>query len=426
MNREMLKGKRLLILGGISHMIDVVNTAKNLGVFTIVTDFDSESPAKKISDKSYDISTTDIDALETIGRLERIDGVFSGFEDKNTFNALELCKRLNLPFYATKDQLEVSSNKSKFKEYCKKYNIPTVETYRIDDIKNVEIKDIEYPVIVKPVDNYGSKGITICNNFPELSNAILKAKSFSKTQTYTVEHFYTGYGVEMYYTVQNGKAYLSAMTDRYICDQGFGLPPLPIATMFPSKHLHHYIETIDPFVRDMIVGLEIKNGLVAFQAVLEEANIYLYEMAFRLTGEKHYQIVKKETAIDLLEMMVELAILDSFDLYNISSDKFDAIPLPACNLSLLVKQGKISNIQGIQQLLKIPEVVDYIQQLYTDDTVSTIGDYNQMFIRINIVAANEKRIFEIIDEINSTLKVTSETGENMIITRFSQKMFDVL
>ena len=117
MKRDKLKGKRLLILGGISHMVDVVNTAKALGIYTIVTDYDKESPAKKISEKSYDLSTTNIDSLEKIAKDERIDGVFTGFEDTNTFSALELCKRLGLPFYATKKQLDISSNKSNFKKY---------------------------------------------------------------------------------------------------------------------------------------------------------------------------------------------------------------------------------------------------------------------------------------------------------------------
>ena len=73
----------------------------------------------------------------------------------------------------------------------------------------------------------------------------------------------------MYYTIQNGNVYLSAMTDRYVCDQGQGVPPLPIATMFPSQHLNYYLETVDSSVRDMITGLGIKNGVVGFQAVLD-------------------------------------------------------------------------------------------------------------------------------------------------------------
>ena len=90
-------------------MIDVVKKAKEMGLYTIVCDYSPTSPAKLFADKAYDVSTIDINLLEDIARKEKVDGVFAGFEDLNTWNALKLCKRIGKKFYASEEQLEITS-----------------------------------------------------------------------------------------------------------------------------------------------------------------------------------------------------------------------------------------------------------------------------------------------------------------------------
>lgn len=112
--------KTILFLGGFPQMIDVIKTAKKMGINTIVTDMDPNSLAKKHADKAYDVSTNDIDSLERICKEEHVDGVFNGFEDFNIHIALKLCKRLQLPFYANENQLKIITNKDEFISECKK------------------------------------------------------------------------------------------------------------------------------------------------------------------------------------------------------------------------------------------------------------------------------------------------------------------
>ena len=156
--------KKLLILGGFPQMIDIVMTAKQMGVFTIIADNNPASPAKRFADKSVDISTANVDFLENLCIQEGVDGVFTGFEDFNIHIACELCSRLGLNFYATKEQLKVVTNKIVFKDTCRKYDVPVIEQYTLEEA----IADGRYPYIIKPADSYGSRGITICRNDKEL------------------------------------------------------------------------------------------------------------------------------------------------------------------------------------------------------------------------------------------------------------------
>ena len=183
-----------------------------MGVFTIIADNNPASPAKRFADKSVDISTDDVDFLENLCIQEGVDGVFTGFEDFNIHIACELCSRLGLNFYATKEQLKVVTNKIVFKDTCRKYDVPVIEQYTLEEA----IADGRYPYIIKPADSYGSRGITICRNDKELETGYKKAVSISKTDTAIIERYIDySYGTELFYTVVSGKIHLTVTADRY-------------------------------------------------------------------------------------------------------------------------------------------------------------------------------------------------------------------
>lgn len=408
-----------MILGGISHMIDVVETAKQMGIYTIVCDYSVDSPAKQIADSAYDVSTTDIDALYQIAITERVDGVFAGFEDLNTWNALRLCQRLGLPFYASEEQLLLTSNKRNFKQFCRSMDVPVVYEYKLDNMEDIErLLPEDFPLIVKPVDSYGSRGITVVHNKTELCDAYEKARSFSKSNKFVVEKFFQGAGVEFYYTVINGNPYLSAMTDRYVIDQGFGVPPLPTATIFPAKDMDYLYDKYDARIKHMIRQMGVKNGLLLFQSVKDADNIYIYEMAFRLTGEKHYQIVKNEVGTDLLQFMIRLSLGEDVSNTKLYLCDKSCLPKPACNLAVLVGKGKIDSIKGLEEIIAKKEIVDYIQTLYKGDVVDKIGNYGQIIFRFNMVANSHKELIDILEYIEDNLKVLSPDGKNMVISHF--------
>ena len=77
-------GKKLLILGGTTLSINIVETAKNMGIYTIVMDMSPDSPTKKVADKAYDISTANVDDVVSIAKQEQVDGIFTSYEDFNT------------------------------------------------------------------------------------------------------------------------------------------------------------------------------------------------------------------------------------------------------------------------------------------------------------------------------------------------------
>lgn len=420
--------KKILILGGYTHMIDVVETAKRMGLYTIVADRDTGSPAKAAADKSYDVSTHDTDVLADIARAEGISGVFSGFDDINTWHALALCEKLGLPFYATKEQLAICSNKDQFKEHCRKFGVPVIEEYEIEEsLREEDFSRFIYPVIIKPVDSYASQGITVCYSADELKEGYTKAVRYSKSGKVIIERFIDNpYGVMMFYTVLDGQVVLSAMTDRHVHKQYKEHPPLPTATIFPSRHLDHYIQTLDADVRDMIRGMGIQNGVLFIQSLYENGQYYFYEMGFRLSGTQYYTIVEKQTGINLLELMLDYATGGGLDRYEIGKFDFGYTKFPACNLSILLEGGTIKEIVGLEKIKENPAVVSYIPVQEAGEKVEITGTYAQMLGRFNIVAPDKNEFKQLLDEINRSLHVVSTEGKEMIIGHYKPSKLETL
>ena len=411
--------KKLLILGGFPQMIDIVMTAQKMGVYTIVVDKDNSSPAKRFADKSVNLSTDRVDDLEKLCRDEGVEGIFTGFEDFNIHIACALCSRLGLPFYGTPDQIETVTNKIRFKNACRAYGVPVIEQYTI----NEAITEGKYPYIIKPADSYGSRGITICRSADELKQGYEKAREASRSRSAIIERFLdSDHGVELFYTVVNGRIHLTVTADRYTVRNGETTVPLPVAEVFPSKHRVELLTKVDGNIRGMLQGMGIQNGLVLIQALCSEepdgSDYFIYEMAYRLTGEQHYRMVEKQHGISLGQMMIRLALGEDISTFDTELIDDEAFTKPSVNLAILLNSGKIEKISGLEKVYQIDEVISYNLTHADHDVVQASGDYSHMLIRVNMVANSFINLRRAIDEVAEYVSVVSDEGENMLSARF--------
>ena len=127
-----LAGKKLLILGGNPETGVLVDIANTLGIYTIVIDPNSKSPAKQFAKKHYNIDGFDIPNLTKVANDEKVDGVLVGVADILVKPYLQLCENLKLPCYATTDIIEALSSKDGFMEACNSYGILTLPSFNLD------------------------------------------------------------------------------------------------------------------------------------------------------------------------------------------------------------------------------------------------------------------------------------------------------
>ena len=397
-------------------MIDIVAAAKSMGLFVIVVDRDPLSPAKRFADLALHISTSEIDLLEQVCRKEGVDAVFTGFEDYNIHVAQRLCNRLGLPFYATEEQLACVTNKLAFKQQCKKYGVPIIEQYSLREA----LEQGKYPYIVKPADSYGSRGITVCRTAEELADGCRRAESVSSSHTAIIVRFINhDHGVELFYTAVDGNLHLTVTADRYTVRNEETTVPLPVAEVFPSRHSRKLHERLDPPIRKLLKGLGIRTGLVLIQALYDgEGGYYVYEMAYRFTGEQHYRLVERQRGVKLSQMMIKAALGESVSEYDTPLLDEACFDHPSINLALVLKPGRIKRIGGLKSVFLIDEVISYNLTHADGDEIAASGDYSQMLIRVNMVACDYDALCRAVELVDEYVTVESEDGKDMLAAHF--------
>ena len=189
-NNSKLEGKKLLILGGNPETGVLVKTANDLGIYTIVIDPNPDAPAKLYAKKHYNIDGFDILSLAKAAKAENVDGVLVGVADILVPPYLQLCAVLNLPCYASSDIIEALSSKDGFSKACQEYGVESIPSFTLDEhFYQVDLERIKYPVLVKPVDNGGGVGMSVCVNEAELIIGVKNALNHSRKKVFLTEKY---------------------------------------------------------------------------------------------------------------------------------------------------------------------------------------------------------------------------------------------
>ena len=418
-----LSGKRLLFMGATDMMKSAVILAKSMGITTIVVDYNEKSPAKAFADKSYLVSTANIDEILKICKKEGIDGVFFGYSELNQYYTLDICTKLNLPFYADKNQINILANKKNFKNYCKKFNITVVPEYNINNIN-------ELPVIVKPVDSYSGKGISICYDLKELKECIDQAINESKTKSYLIEKYmdpdkYDVVGI--YYSIQNGIVALSSMADR-IMYKFNNNRQLNTALIYPSVYLDRYLATEDKAVKDMIKDMGIQNGTIFIEGCVDKEKFYFWEAGFRLCGAEQDILPTYINKVNIKKMLICHALtgkMDDKDNMALEDPYFKN--KKACNGIIFLNKGMVTKISGVDEIKKLDGVINFSQLKSVNDKITDkdIGTLNQSFARFHIVADSIEELKELIYKILNKIIVLDENGNNMILNTFDENTLNL-
>lgn len=413
-----LKGKKLLILGANPETVPLIETARDLGIYVIATDNNPEAFAKKFANESFNVDGMDVDGLVELVKERSIDGVLVGVADRLIEPYIQVCDALGLPCYATAEQCKVFTDKEKFDEACKKFNIATIPNYEYDQILSVRNWD-EYPLIVKPVDGNSGKGMSICHSKEELKLGVEKARQASKRGRYLIEKFMNCEDMFIYYTFKDGDVLVSAIADRYTSNEQGDLGRVCIGAIYPSKHAELYFKKVHPKMLGFFESLKITNGILMIAAFVENNEIFFYDPGFRLQGEAPNIHVEEICKYDHKEMLIQQALGYPFGEKSLSelvsyrfNQEFTA------TLWILSKVGTIKEIRGINALQKDSSVFKIVQRLFEGDAVNSnmIGTEAQVVMRVYVKAKSKIELLRLIDEHSFNLKIIGKNEEVLSMT----------
>ena len=415
-----LKNKKLLIIGGDSFSVDIVKTAQSMGIYTIVTDwYDTKrSPAKLVADEYWNTSIEDYESLTKQIKEHHVDGILTGFTDSYLLAYQHLCEINNLPSYGTKEQFEILTNKALYKEWCKKFNVPTIQQYNATD------PDIQFPVIIKPVDGSGSRGLHVCHNQEELQDAIAASKKSSRQGEVIIERYMTGREVTIFWTFVDGKYYLSAIGNRHVKqNQGENVIPLPVGYTFPSIVIPKYQSEVEEHAKQMFSELGIQNGMMFMQCKVEGDTCYVYDIGYRLTGSMEYKILEVVSGYNPLKMLINFALTGKMTDEDISTKVNPATMSPCYNVSCLCAPGTIAEINGCDTLMQEDGVIDSILTHFSGETITEEmkGLLTQITVRVLGSVKNQDELFSTMKHIGETIQIISTDNRQLLLPGIQQE-----
>lgn len=414
-----LQGKRLLIVGGNNVLDEIVRFAKESSITLVSAGNIRNSKIHEISAEQYYVDVTNEDIMKQLIIEKDIDGVFSCSSESVIPHSIKYLKDLGMYCYATLEQWNMLMNKRNLKDLCKKYDIDVIPEYKINsDTMEVMEKPI-YPIIVKPADNGGSFGITVCNESSMLNAAINHAYAHSKCHQILIEQYIIGkyYQLEIY--LQNGKAYLAYTKERIFYKEQEGSPKQPFIDIYPSKEENRIRESLYPKFAQLLLDLGISDGMVQLQGLLDEEHIYVMDIAYRLSGGMDYRPVYHEKGINIVENYLEHSLNGNW------TGNFEVLLQPYSHyyatLCPGLKNGLITKIEGIEEIKSLDYVYDYFQYYDEGDQMTCSGRFQQTFCRIFICCNSYEELMKNTRNVMALIRVIDDKGSDMLLHSINEE-----
>ena len=310
--------RTLLLLGGSAQQIIAIETAKRMGLRTVLCDYLPDNPGQYHADKFYQVSTTDKDAILKVATAENIDGILAYASDPAAPTAAYVAEKLGLsgsPY----ESVEILCNKDRFRQFLKENGFCTPEASgyssideAIDDLRS---NKFAFPVIVKPVDSSGSKGVSRIDDIAEAKDKLKYAMSFSRSQRIIVEEYVEKYG---YQIAGDGLSIDGNLVFRYFANDHFDPkcvnPFVPISASFPYNMPQEVQDKVHNEIQRLLSLLKMETTTYNFDLRIDkDYNVYLMEVAPRDGGNYIPDIIKYATGVDLVECSIKAAIGDPID-----------------------------------------------------------------------------------------------------------------
>ena len=290
--------KKVLILGVASVQMDAVSVLKDMGCETFTCAMAKDGPAADVSDHFEIINILDVEKIISYIKENEIDAVYSTGSDLAMPIACSISERLSLPHFVSAETAYTCNHKDAMRaaltQECKG-NIP----HRVLD--QIEQLDLPYPLILKPSDSQGQRGIFLIHSQKEFEEHFEEAKAFSRDKKVIVEKYIDGPEISVNAYLVDGEIKFLVASDRETWPEYTGLIHKHIV---PAQALSAVgYERLKEVVADACRRTGIQNGPAYFQIKVEADYPYIIEMTPRLDGCHMWKILSMATGINLMELV---------------------------------------------------------------------------------------------------------------------------
>lgn len=343
--------KALVVAGGIAQAA-LVQELKKRGIYTILADRNPKAVAVAYADAFFPVSTLDEEGIYQLALSEKVDFVVTACADQVLEVVAKVSERLGLPCYIDHHTATLVSDKKYMKDIFVKNGVPTAKHVVMGVFEEEKVKDFQFPLIVKPVDSYSSRGVRKVLNDEEMRQAFEEAVVISRSKTAIVEEFIEGEELTVDVYVENGVAHVLTVSisdkiadkDRFVIYRTKN--PAPITDAVKAQ--------IADTAQKIADGFGLKDSPMLIQLICDGKRISVLEFCARTGGSIKFRLIKKASGFDVIEAVADLTLGKKPHVGElVSESKY------ITNTFLYCRPGVFDHAEGFEELKKEGVITEY-------------------------------------------------------------------
>lgn len=398
--------KALVIAGGLPQ-IELIKQLKERGIEALLADGSPAAVARPYADKFYHVDVFDIETIKKIAIDEKIDFLITVCADQVLLVVAEVSEMLGLPCYIDFETGKNVSDKIRMKRIFKQSDVPTTDYVETDHLDMDVIGKLRFPLVVKPVDAYSSKGVRKAENLEELKQYYEEAQRIGRSGRVIVEEFFEGAEISVDAFVVNGKAKILNVTnsekvkdkDRFVIFRG----------RYPAKVTHVVMSQIEDVAQKIADGFGLVNSPLLVQLLANEDRVSVLEFCARTGGNMKYLLIKYASGVDVIGATLDITLGKTPDL----SPKFGRHDV-VVNDFVYCKPGIFDHFEGFEELEKEGVINEFHPVRLKGTQMRGVTCSSDRIAGMNIVADTIEEYNAKRAKINATVKVIDINGEDIM------------
>lgn len=398
--------KALVLCGGLPQ-IALIKELKKRGITTLLADMNDKVPAREYADEFYKVSVLDVDAIRKLAVDTKVDFLITVCADQVLQVVAEVSEDLNLPCYIDFATAQNVSKKSYMKNVFVKSGVPTSRYVVMDRFEEEKIKSLNYPIIVKPVDAYSSRGVTKVYDIDQLKEAFEIAINISRSKNAIVEEFVEGREISVDVYVEEGIAHILCMTELYkIGEDGKFIIN---RSMLPADIGDNIKMQIKDTAQKIAEGFNLKNTPMLIQLISDGEKISVVEFCARTGGGVKFLMIKKFSGFDVVKAVVDLTLgIKPHVGETTGNNKITINEFVYCN------PGVLQEIGGFSELLEEGVITEYSSFKAEGTVFGDIKGSGDRVAYFSIEDENYENLKKRHSEANLRIKALSQDGKDLI------------
>ena len=361
----MKSNKSILIFGTGPLQQSLIERCKLKGLFTVGIDPNPDAKCKNSVDAFEVVAGDDFKMTLAVAQKYNISGVITAATDKPLVMMARVAEKLHLPFFSVETALN-STDKLLMKKKFIEAGLPCAKGYVINNARELAELNVTYPVIVKPRDNSGSRGVIYCDNHTSAADALEEALRYTKKGNVLIEEFIEGQEYSIEGIHYNGEHHVIQFTEKTTTDFPYNVE---IAHTQPADISPQQQNKIKKLITQIGQTLGFENCASHTELKINSRGIYIIETSPRLGGDFiSSTLVPLSTGINMENILIDISIKNKIDnnvlrpsLSKYSSVKYFNFPT-----------GVVSSIENIDKLNSIKEIIYWKLSLQDGDSIKKI------------------------------------------------------